>query len=199
MDFTRFVEEEKRKARLKNIEEVRKDIHKTWVQEKINNHVKSFDGLMTNEEVKEAILTNTIVASKFCKDPSKQNISEKLAIEVLGVTKLPSQGEKCIRFNDNGDIVSTSSGNTKSADFMYKEYYTTQKYTNNEGGAQDNQRNDVIDFLKRGSISHKVAAIVDGDYWDKYRPILQKEFENNPNVLITSITEITEISNSCEN
>lgn len=192
MNFTTYVEEAKKKARLANIEEVRKDIDKPWVQEKIKNHIEAFDGVMTEAEVRDAILTNIIVASKFCKDPGKQNISEKLAIEVLDVKKLPSQGKNCIRFNDNGDIVSTSAGNTKSADFMYGEYYATQKYTDGEGGAQDNQRNDVIDFLKRGSIKHKVAAVVDGVYWDKYRDVIRTEFANNPNVLITSVTEITE-------
>ena len=192
MNFTAYVEEAKKKARLKNIEEVRRDIDKPWVQEKITNHIAAFNGIMTAEEVREAILNNIIVASKFCKDPGKQNISEKLAIEVLRVKKLPSQGKNCIRFNDNGDIVSTSSGNTKSADFMYGEYYATQKYTDGDGGAQDNQRNDVIDFLKRGSIKHKVAAVVDGIYWDKYRDVIRAEFTNNPNVLITSVTEITE-------
>ena len=192
MNFTAYVEDAKKKARLANIDEVRKDIDKPWVQEKIKNHVEAFDGVMTEAEVRDAILTNIIVASKFCKDPGKQNISEKLAIEVLSVEKLPSQGKNCIRFNDNGDIVSTSAGNTKSADFMYGEYYATQKYTDGEGGAQDNQRNDVIDFLKRGSIKHKVAAVVDGVYWDKYRDVIRAEFANNPNVLITSVTEITE-------
>lgn len=192
MNFTAYVEEAKKKARLANIDEVRKDIDKSWVQEKIKNHIEAFNGVMTEAEVRDAILTNIIVASKFCKDPGKQNISEKLAIEVLDVKKLPSQGKNCIRFNDNGDIVSTSSGNTKSADFMYGEYYATQKYTDGEGGAQDNQRNDVIDFLKRGSIKHKVAAVVDGIYWDKYRDVIRAEFANNPNVLITSVTEITE-------
>lgn len=192
MNFTAYVEEAKRKARLANIDEVRKDIDKPQVQKKIKNHIEAFDGVMTEDEVRDAILTNIIVASKFCKEPGKQNISEKLAIEVLGVKKLPSQGKNCIRFNDNGDIVSTSAGNTKSADFMYGEYYATQKYTDGEGGAQDNQRNDVIDFLKRGSIKHKVAAVVDGIYWDKYRDVIRAEFANNPNVLITSVTEITE-------
>lgn len=192
MNFTAYVEDAKKKARLANIDEVRKDIDKPWVQEKIKNHIEAFDGVMTAAEVRDAILTNIIVASKFCKDPGKQNISEKLAVEILGVKKLPSQGKNCIRFNDNGDIVSTSAGNTKSADFMYGEYYATQKYTDGEGGAQDNQRNDVIDFLKRGSIKHKVAAVVDGVYWDKYRDVIRAEFANNPNVLITSVTEITE-------
>lgn len=191
MDFTKYIEEQKVQARIKNIEEVRREIDKDWVKEKINNHVASFNGLMTAEEVRESILTNVIVASKFCKDPSKQNISEKLAAEVLCLEKLPSLGKNCIRFNDNGDLVSSSAGNTKSADFLYNGFYATQKYTDGNGGAQDNQRNDVIDFLKRGSIKHKVAAIVDGAYWDKYREILKEEFKNNPNVLITSVTEIT--------
>lgn len=192
MNFTELVEEEKKKARLANIEEVRREIDHAWVKEKITKHVEAFDGIMTEEEIREEILTNIIVASKFCKDPSKQNISEKLAAKVLGLDKLPASGKNCIRFNDAGNIVSTSTGNTKSADFMLGEYYTTQKYTNEAGGAQDNQRNDVIDFLKRGSIKHKVAAIVDGDYWDKHINELRNEFINNPNVLITSVTELTE-------
>ena len=192
MDFSLYVEQKKKEARLENIKEVRKDIHKAWVQEKIANHIAAFDGIMTAEEIENAILNDIIVASKFCKDPSKQNISEKLAAEVLRLKKLPSQGNSCIRFNDNGDIVSTVSGNTKSADFMLNEYYATQKYTGQSGGGQDNQRDDVIDFLKRGSIKHKVAAIVDGAYWDYWREELKEIFANNPNVLITSVTELSE-------
>ena len=192
MNFIKYVEEEKRKARLKNIEELRTDIDKAWVNEKIANHVKLFDGIITEQEVKNEILTSMVVASKFCKDPGRQNISEKLAAKVLNLDKLPAMGKNCIRFNDNGDIVSESVGNTKSADFLYNGYYATQKYTMEKGGAQDNQRNDVIDFLKRGSQKYKVAAIVDGAYWDEWREILKEEFKDNENVLITSITEITE-------
>lgn len=191
MNFTEYVEQEKIKARLSNIEEVRKDIDKSWVKEKIANHITAFNGIMTETEVREAILNNIVVASKFCKDPGRQNISEKLAAKVLNLDKLPANGKNAIRFNDNGDIVSTSAGNTKSADFIYQDYYATQKYTDGTGGAQDNQRNDVIDFLKRGSIKHKVAAIVDGNYWDKWREELIEQFKDNPNVLITSVTELT--------
>ena len=194
MDFTAYVEQKKKEARLANIEQVRREIDHSWVKTKIENHITAFNGIMSAEEVREAILTNIIVASKFCKDPSKQNISENLAAEVLGLEKLNSQGSKCIRFNNDGDIVTVSAGNTKSADFMLGEYYATQKYTTNEGGAQDNQRNDVIDFLTRGSIKHKVAAIVDGPYWDIHRADLITLFADNPNVLITSVTELTKNS-----
>lgn len=196
MNFTIYVEQEKKKKRLENIEEVRREIDSAWVKEKIENHIQAFEGIMSFEDVREAILTDIIVASKFCKDPSKQNISEKLARKVLGTPKLPTQGKNCIRFNDNGDIVSVKEFNTKSADFKYKEYYVTQKYTDASGGAQDNQFADVVDFLKRGSIKYKVAAIVDGSFWDEHRPLLEKEFSNNPNVLITSITDITEKNKS---
>lgn len=192
MNFSAYVEQKKKEVRLANIEEVRKDIDAAWVQKKIINHVAAFDGIMTVEQVRNEILSNIIVASKFCKDPSKQNISEKLAAEVLKLKKLPASGKNCIRFNDNGDIVSISTGNTKSADFILNGYYATQKYTDGTGGAQDNQRNDVIDFLKRGSLKHKVAAIVDGAYWDKQLPILKEQFSTNPNVWITSVTELTE-------
>ena len=190
MNFTELVENKKIEMRLNNIKELRNDIDKQWVKEKIENHILKFKGLFTYDEIKKEILSSNLVASMFCKDPSKQNISEKLAEEVLGVKKLPASGKNCIRFNSNGEITSISNGNTKSADFIYKEYYATQKFTMEEGGAQDNQRNDVIDFLTRGSINYKVAAIVDGKYWDKYRPILIEQFKNNPNVLITSVTEI---------
>lgn len=194
MNFIDFVEKKKIEARKNNIKEIRADIDKAWVKEKISNHMDSFSGLFSYDEIRQGILESDLIASKFCKDPSKQNISEKLAAEVLGIDKLPASGKNCIRFNDKGDVVSASDGgrNTKSADFLFEGYYATQKYTSEEGGAQDNQRNDVIDFLKRGSINHKVAAIVDGVYWEKYRPILREEFKDNPNVLITSITEITE-------
>jgi hypothetical protein len=192
MNFTLYVEEEKRKARLANIQQVRDEINSAWVQEKIDNHVAAFDGVISAEAIREGILNNDIIASKFCKDPSKQNISEKLAADVLGLAKLPASGRGAIRFNDEGDIVSATNGNTKSADFKYGDYYATQKYTAGSGGAQDNQKNDVIDFLKRGSIKHQVAAIVDGAYWDYWRDELKKIFADNPNVLITSVTEITE-------
>ena len=193
MNFTEYVENEKRKARKENIIQVRKEIKLSWVKEKIKNHIILFDGLFNEEEIIEGILNNDIIASKFCKDPSKQNISEKLAERILNSKKLPAAGKNAIRFTDTGDISAIATNNTKSADFYFQGYYATQKYTNEKGGAQDNQRNDVIDFLKRGSLKHKVAAILDGAYWDEYRPVLKDIFKDNPNVWITSVTEITEL------
>lgn len=191
MTFSEQVENAKIQKRKENIEIIRNEIEKSWVKEKILNHLKSFEGLFTYEEIKEQILSNDLVASKFCKDPSKQNISEKLAEQLLKTKKLPASGQNCIRFSNTGELISTNEiGATKSADFKVGEYYATQKYTKEDGGAQDNQRNDVIDFLTKGSIHHKVMAILDGEYWDKNIVRLKENFSNNKNVIITSIDEL---------
>lgn len=191
MNFSDYVENKKREEYKNNIQEVRSNIKANWVQKKINNYLQRFPNLFTKEEVENNILNNDIVASFFCKDPTKQNLSEKLCVEVLNLTKLPGNGKNCIRFDNNSNITSSATGNTKSVDFIFNGYYTTQKYTTSEGGAQDNQKNDVIDFLRRGSIKNKVAAILDGEYWDKNRQTLIELFKNNPNVYITSVSELT--------
>lgn len=85
---------------------------------------------------------------------------------MLGIPKLKSFGKDSIRFTPDGNITHTNEiGNTKSADFKIGKYYITQKYTREDGGTQDDQYNDVVDFLTKGSINNKVGALVDGDYW----------------------------------
>ena len=193
MNFADYVKKEKIQARKRNIEEVRKDIDKAWVKEKIENHMAAFNGLFTFNEIRQEILTSDLVASKFCKDPSKQNISENLAGKVLGWNKCSQSGPKSIRFDENGDIVKIKSpGTTEAVDFNEMGYYITQKFTEEEGGAQNNQKEKVITFLKQGSIKHKVMAVVDGNYWDIHRQELINKFKDNPNVKITSVTELTE-------
>ncbi len=192
-NFTEMVELAKKEQRFENIKEIRSEIDSAWVENKIINHINAFDGLFTVDEIKKGIMENDLIASKFCKDPGKQNISEKLAAKVLNANKLPAQGKNCIRFTPNGEITFKASGNSKSADFFIEGYYATQKYTKEAGGAQDNQKKDVEDFLTKGSISHKVMAIVDGDYWDNgARKELESLFANNPNVKITSVDELME-------
>ena len=191
MNFTTHIEQIFIQQRKQNILELRESINASWVEEKIANYITNWGEQFSVEEIKAQILSNDLVASFFAKDPKKQNIPEKEAEKILQTKKLPASGKNCIRFNDKGDIVFTAAGATKSADFLYNGYYATQKYTTSLGGAQDNQRNDVIDFLKRGSQKCKVMAIVDGDYWDTYRKELITLFQDNPNVVITSITELT--------
>lgn len=110
----------------------------------------------------------------------------------MGYTKLPQNGKNAIRFDDEGNITNICNGNTKAADFKHEDYYITQKYTADLGGAQTSQKNEVIDFLKRGSLQNKVMAIVDGKFWEEgEKESLKELFRNNSNVTITSISELT--------
>ncbi len=192
MTFKELVEQRKIEARRNNLTEVRADIHKAWVQEKITKFCNNFDGVFTPEDVSTKILEDDMFATFFIKDPSKQNITEKLVEECLRIKKLPASGNNCVRFDDKGNLVHKSGDDiTKSADFKIGDVYYTQKYTREAGGAQDNQRKDVVEFLKKGSIHHKVGAILDGDYWDNFnRQELCSHFKDNDNVIITCVDEL---------
>ena len=183
MNFITYVENLKTKARMENLKIVR---------DKIANFVDRWPSF-TTEEVREQILTNDLVAAQFSKDPSKQNISEKAVMTLIGADKkLPSRGKNCIRFTPSGEIVHAAvAGASKSADFLIDGVYYTQKYTMESGGAQDNQYHDVIEFLEKGSIFYKVGAIVDGFYWENgYRDKLIEYFRDNENVVILSMDNI---------
>ena len=191
MNFEQLLNKRKIEMRKENMQILRQEIDTADVKIKIENHAKRFDYMFSPSEIREQILTNDLTASLFCKDPSKQNIAETYGLELLKFDKLPSSGKKCIRFSSTGEIVHTSSGNTKSADTIYNGAYATMKYTDEAGGAQDNQKRDVIEFLEKGSKKNKVCAILDGPYWEKGREELKKLFKNNSNVVaITSIDEI---------
>lgn len=191
MKFRERVEEAKKLQRRLNIDEIRNSLDERWVKIKINNHIEKFSGLFTYEDIVEQIKSNDIVASMFCKDPSKQNISEKMVEKILGVPKLPANGANSIRFTPNGELTGIKGiGVSKSADFLFNGIYFTQKYTAESGGAQDNQYNDVVDFLVKGSINYKVGAMVDGKYWDEKRDALREHFKDNPNVIVVSIDDL---------
>lgn len=71
MKYKELVELKKKEIRINNIKEIRKDIHKDWVQLKIKNHIKRFEGVISKIELEQGILNNDIIASSFCKEPSK--------------------------------------------------------------------------------------------------------------------------------
>ena len=188
--FETLVAERKKQLIQNNLEDLQKHLLNSDYQTKVYNFATKFG--FNIDEVNQAIKDNIFLAACFIKDPSKQNFTEKLVAEVLKIEKLPAAGKNCIRFDENGDIVSANKGNvTKSADFYIDNRYYTQKYTNETGGAQDNQYKDVMDFLVKGSKKHLVGAIVDGVYWTSgHKAQLVELFKNNPNVVITSVDEL---------
>lgn len=196
LKFAELVEIEKQNARKKNIVQVRQEIDSTWVQEKIDNFNQRYGQIFSFENIRHEILTNDIVAACFAKDPGKQNISEKLAADMLHWDLLPQSGKNAVRFTKEGDMVATKTlGGGKCADFFEHGVYITQKYTgNNEGGAQDNQMDDVITFLLNASKQYKCGACVDGWYWDEagHKQQLITMFKDNSNVIIFGVDDALE-------
>lgn len=200
--FAILVEQEKINNRKKNIEQVRADLHSTGtayndIIEKIRNFIDRFDGMFLEQDIVQKILNDDAFAAMFAKNPTRQNISEKLCADYIGIARSPQLGKNCIRFTDTGEIVSSKKESCcKSVDFVLPEgVYATQKYTGeNTGGSQDNQFNDVVTFLKNGSIKHKVAAIVDGWYWEDnhMKERLSEMFADNNNVYIFSADDYKE-------
>ena len=188
--FETLVAERKKQLIQDNLDDLQEHLQNPDYQKKVYNFATKFG--FSVDEINHAIQENLFLAACFAKDSSKQNFTEKLVAEVLGVEKLSPSGENCIRFDENGDIVSINKGNvSKSADFYIDNRYYTQKYTNETGGAQDNQYKDVVDFLVKGSKKHLVGAIVDGAYWTSgHKAKLIEMFKDNPNVVITSVDEL---------
>ena len=100
-------------------------------------------------------------------------------------------GKNCVRFDREGNICSEKTiAATKSVDFIIENTFITQKYTRNQGGAQDNQFQDVINFLNAGSIKNKVGALLDGEYWEEKRSILKAYYKTNENVIILCMDDL---------
>ncbi len=140
----------------------------------------------------------------FAKDPVRQNIYEKAALEFLSnilliknVTKLPAGREKAL-FVNNGILTlgeniprtRREEHKSKSIDikFTVKAYkqrkadlicYAMHKYTEAEGGAQDNQLSDLRIFLENCPTKRQECyiAFTDGNYYNNRIQKLKSEFD----------------------
>lgn len=198
-----------------NIEEMRAHQHDEAYIYKVKNFIEKFG--LDEKEIMKKYEKDDIFALFFVKDPGKQSFHEKTAAafieslnEKLGIDmfqnfkNLPTSGKNTL-FVSNGSVIDgetrkgTSDG--KSIDFYweynYKEkklkFYASHKYTEGHGGAQDNQRNDVEDFMQGArrskSLNEKFYAITDGEYYQNEREDLN-ETHGNSHVKAITIDEL---------
>lgn len=179
-------EREVKRKRQENIREVVKDINTKNMQEKIRNYAERHD--MHKNFVEQKILDDPHFAMKFAKDPLKQSIHEKVAAKYIkslhfikNFKTLPSGGKNAKYVGPTGVSVGKNYGKAKSIDFKFEFneniFFATHKYTGAEGGAQDNQYNDVKQFIlevvnmKQSDIVpdyYHFFAILDGPYYKKH-------------------------------
>jgi len=150
---------------------------------KLMKRRKDFEFNFSDKQMLAFIISNPLAAMSFAKNPSRQSIAENIQINYLTcdrgfpIKRLPGNGSKSIRIY-NGNLITGSHnpvGSTKTIDAVakYDDYtdFICFKYVKDNGGAQDNQISDVINFLK-AAIEYTInyhdntlfTAVVDGDY-----------------------------------
>lgn len=147
-----------------------------WLLTKVNNQIERFALNESVESILNKIIEDYLYAASFAKDPGKQRIAEKIQLEELSkkldVEALRSRGNNC-RYIVAGEMFKgrpSSTTDQKSVDAIIfsegAEWYCTLKYTADHGGGQDNQKNDVINFINNAG-NHNIACILDGKYYQQ--------------------------------
>lgn len=165
-----------------NVNNVLTELNTEQMRVKIVNWANKFG--YSFDAIKEKIINDEIFRCIFAKDPNKQNLHQNLAakyIESLSRISnfkiLPSGGDNAIYLTNGkifeGQKLKHKSKDIKSIDFTWNtskyKFYASHKYTNDEGGAQDNQYKDIQDFLNHARDCNEknviFLAICDGDYY----------------------------------
>lgn len=173
-----------------SLKEVRKSTNEEWLKLKVRNFVEKH-GISSFDELMQKIKSDDVVAAFFAKDPSKQGLHEntahKFLEEIFGkVEKLPKSGDGAKYVKDGVVINNQPDKSYKSIDFIfnYKGYTVvcSHKYTKEAGGAQDNQRNDLISFVKHSATpakKHIYVALADGEYYQLSNQTNMKAIQNH--------------------
>lgn len=155
---------------------------------KVDNACERTGGIICRIQILMSIIMNVVVAYSFAKDPLKQNFAELFQHDYLrdmkgkhAIIKMSGGGKKACYLID-GKMVSglskkpSGSNSTKSIDFQCDNEYYYAKYTDADGGAQDNQCDDGKRFIEQANIyvsqhnDDKVfILLVDGAYYNDAR------------------------------
>lgn len=199
-------QKEYKKQLQKNISLVRSQIENPDFVLKITNHAEKFN--RSFDEVKDKIMSDDMYAEIFAKDPSKQNIYEKLAAKYISnldnVSNFRNLPNNTKMFIVDGFVVKKRKNDVKSIDFHFKigekNIYASHKYIKaTNGGAQDNQYKEVRNFLRNcnkiNSGNDFYIAICDGPYLETKIETLNSEFGSN-NVIVMNIDGLSEFIKS---
>ena len=173
MNFNEYAKNRYKEFQVSNLSSVRNISKKYKDGERTGNDIKEFIFKVSNfcdswgfdfDDAVDEIISSDITAAKFSKDPKKQNLGEICQKDFLGirgvvVEKLSAGGKNNLRLMD-GEVIKGMKANqisddrnaTKSLDFIRGNDFIYAKWTEGDcGGAQDNQYNDVVHFLKEAN------------------------------------------------
>ena len=174
--------------------------------EKVTNFAARFG--FDLKDVLKKVEKDVMFAAHFAVSPSRQNIYENIAAQHIGTLpnvknfqKLPT-GALSV---SQGAVMSRAElarhggrSGAKTVDFTWEvgktRVYASHKYTKEEGGAQDNQYQDLQQFIKEARDSSLKStvfiAIADGPYYKGRRLKNLKSLANGRNVFALSIDEL---------
>ena len=179
-------EAEKKKLYSQNLSEVMRATRSKWLRLKVRLFSEKFD--FREKEVIGKIKRDKILAANFIKDPGRQNFYQSQALKFLNsmscvksAIQLPAAGKNALfiingKLGKKSDFKKRDLITNKSLDFkiMLTDgtiILASHKYTKDSGGAQDNQKNDLITFIQnakhyKGS-EYTFMTIADGDFYQQ--------------------------------
>lgn len=143
---------------------------------RINNFIARYPNKKwTVQDVIKDCIDNEKFCARMSKDAMKQNLDEKHVIQKIGADKLPAGGKHNVRFSiESGDLIVGAKADhilTKSADFKMeykgKIIYGSQKTIHGQGGHQNTQVREALEFVRAGNKKHLAIAVIDGYSIDK--------------------------------
>ena len=139
-----------------------------WLSEKIAKRAAEI-GLSYNKARAEVAISY-LAAAMVSKDPIRQNLSEKTQAQYINTALNDSRMVEILP--KNNDIRFEHDGHkTRSVDAIVNGcWFATMKLITGQGGAQDNQRAEVKDYIRTAvrqeaekDVPHFIMAIVDDD------------------------------------
>lgn len=203
MSFLDILEKEKKELLLMNYKNLIIDCDNkdNDLLIKIRNYLTKYDLNYDLDEIITKIKEDKLFACFFMKDVSKQNIYEKVQMKYLQNIYKDIKKTFNIYF-DNGEIIKKkTSTSTKSIDFISEKHhiYFCAKHINDNGGAQDNQYNDILSFVHEYSkikySEYSLYLVISGEYFNKKIMELNKIIKKLDKVKIINlnITSIKEL------
>jgi len=214
----------KKKLYQANLEEViraAQDPVEGWLDFKVKSFCITFE--FSYDAILNLLRQNVYFAAHFIKDPGRQNFYENQALEYLKshstfdkVVKLPASGNDSLLII-NGRLLRRkeiqNAENHKTIDFHAItndiNLYIAHKYTAEAGGAQDNQYNDLINFITQANQyigDSYFIALADGSYYKDLTTNLNgqrvnkleylKHIANKENVFACDINNLQSIIDS---
>ena len=163
----------------RNAQAVVSAIRKPNIAKKISTYAWRFG--YSENEIREKIQNDAMFAAHFATDPKKQKLHENAAADWLSTTPgieefklLPSSGKGSLYVARDGEIQEgRGRAPGKSLDFRWitngKICVASHKYTDQEGGAQDQQFHEMCGLLQRfrdcAQKKYVLIVIVDGAYY----------------------------------